>query len=314
MRRLVLSALSLVLVASCSSDRAPNAAGTPAPPATLAASAVPTERATPSGAARQGVLVTVGVSIDVLDPDTGRLLRTLQRTPEDAVDTRVKISDDGASTYVLREFGGFAACGRAQVLSVATAGGPVRPLVEEPTPISDFAVSPDRKTVAYERTDCGTGPNELVLLDLASGRERLLDRPDKGQGLAFSPDSTRLVAAGEIVDLSAQDPFTAGVPLEPEDAFDPRFRSSDGQLVVTLFAEDQAIVVALDVATGRQVGARRVITATAGSLVSDPEGVRYVGLDFPDEGDDYLSGTLVEIRGGQAVPLGDIQAIDVAWG
>jgi len=267
---------------------------------------------TPALPAREPVLVTIGTSIDVRDPDDGRLLRTLQRTPEGAFDSDVQISADGASTYVLREYGGFAACDRNQVVSVATGGGEVRPLVEEPTRIADFAVAPDRRTVAYERTDCSAGPSELVLLDLATGRKRVLDRPDTGDGLAFAPDSRRLVAAGQIIDTTAADPFAGAVRLARPQAFDPRFRPSDGQLVVSVMEVDEGpiSVVAVDDRTGRDVGAVRPITSDAGSLVSDPSGMRYVGLRAYDE----MLGQLVAIRNSKALPLGKVKAFAVAWG
>ena len=133
---------------------------------------------------------------------------------------------------------------------------------------------------AGARTDCSAGPSELVLLDLATGRKRVLDRPDTGDGLAFAPDSRRLAAAGQIIDTTAADPFAGAVRQARTQAFDPRFRPSDGQLVVSVMEVDEGpiSIVAVDSRTGRDVGAVRPITSVAGDLVSDPSGMRHVGL------------------------------------
>ena len=318
MRR-TLAVLLLLALPACTPDApAPRADGAgpsashPAPSPSGTASTAPSAAATPStvpsrAAVRAGVLVTVGDVVEVRDPGTGAVVRTLQRTPDGSVDSDVQVSRDGRTAYVLREDGGFASCGDHSMVALPIAGGAARTLVEQEVSVAGFAVSPDGRTLAYERALCDEESNvvstwELVLRDLSAGTERVVDTPySSSAALAFAPDSTTLLAGQRLLDTSTRDPLAGAVTISGLEVFAARFRPSDGALV--------------DVRTGRPVGPSRRLTDTAWALAGSPDGKRFVGLDYPDEGEDYVAGELVSIRAGKAVPLGDgVLVLAVAWG
>ncbi len=263
-------------------------------------------------------VVTAGDALRVHDPATGRVVRTLQQTPDGAVDSDVELSRDGASVYALREFDGFASCGRTQVVSVATGGGPVRVLVEQPTRFLEFAVSPDRSTVARVTSSCTAAePRELVLTPLAGGQERRVPLPDGDaqSGLAFAPDSRHVYVDGRVLDLSRPDEPGVVVDVPGRTVVDGQYRP-DGRLVVTTAgASDPGApltLVALDDA-GRPVGAPRPLPAQVGGVSYGPTGGELVGLRFPTEGDDYVGGEVVRLAGSTVTPLGGVEALAVDW-
>lgn len=332
---------ALLLTGACSGDEeTPDAL-----PAVTPTSDQPTDAAEPSGTAASGpapaasstaapvasatrastvgrYVVTAGDVLRLHDPATGKVVRTLQETPQGAVDSDVELSRDGASVYALREYGGFASCGRTQVVSVATSGGPVRALVELPTRISQFAVAPDRRTLAYETADCTTSRNAvLVLKDLGTGTERRVPLPDDDErsqnGLAFAPDSRHLFVDGRVVDATRSDPLDGAVLVDvPERlAYGAQYRP-DGRLVLTTGeladADSPQTLVAVDDTTGRPVGSARTLPRQVFAVSYGPSG-QLLGLQFPEEGDDFVAGALVRLDGASAVPVGGVQAVAMDW-
>ena len=171
-------------------------------------------------------------------------------------------------------------------------------------------------------SDCSTPRSRvLVLRDLASGTDRRLPLPDDDErsqnGLAFAPDSRHLFVDGRVVDTTATDPLATAVLVDvPERlALDAQYRP-DGRLVVTTAlladADSPDTLVAVDDTTGRQVGQSRTLPTQVGGVSYGPDG-DLVGLRFPTEGDDYVAGDLVRLRGSTAAGLGGVQAYAVDW-
>ncbi len=332
----VLAVTALLLTAACTSDEGGSASRTPdaRPPATTSAAptaASPSAAPSPSAEATSAAPVAapgrylVTAEFDALrlrDPATGRLVRVLQQTPSGAVDSDVELSRDGASVYALREYGGFAACGRTQVVSIATAGGPARVLVEQADRFSEFAVSPDRRTVARVTSAC-TSPRErvLVLKDLGTGRERRVALPDDDErsqnGLAYAPDSRHLYVDGRVVDTASADPLRGVAPVDvPERlSVDAQYRP-DGRLVLTTAeladADSPLTLVAVDDRTGRPVGAARTLPQQVGAVSYGPA-ADLLGIRFPTEGDDYVGGPVVRVSGSTVTPLPGVEALAVDW-
>ncbi|HEX3424590.1 MAG TPA: hypothetical protein VHT30_00560 [Acidimicrobiales bacterium] len=213
----------LVLAAACS--RSSPAAH---PAASATATATPTGRATPPASAtpsqpaptssanggRPSVLAAVTTSgkVQILDPTTGSVVRTLASGA--ALGDEVSLSRDGKTVYYQRASGCF-----DQIATVPVAGGPSTDVAAGSLP----AISPDGTKLAYaheshasmanptacQGTDAGPGAYWMTVRNLATGTETKYPLgPDVIQNglappighLSWAPDGKRVavtIGAGQ---------------------------------------------------------------------------------------------------------------------
>jgi hypothetical protein len=137
----------------------------------------------------------------IIDVRSGRIVHMVpgwERWP--AGTTPVAISPDLRSAYLMGRTTSKLSCGPIPFQQVNLQSGATHPVFTRLTGLWYFTLSVDGRSIAYVRiTDPNTTeticPAELVVRDLATGRQRVWTIPHHGDilGMEFSPDGTRLL-------------------------------------------------------------------------------------------------------------------------
>jgi hypothetical protein len=137
----------------------------------------------------------------IIDARSGQVVHMVpgwERWP--AGTTPVAISPDLRSAYLMGRTTSKLSCGPIPFQQVDLQSGATHPVLTRLTGLWFFTVSGDGRSLAYVRmTDPNTTdsicPAELVVRDLATGRQRVWTIPHHGDilGMEFSPDGTRLL-------------------------------------------------------------------------------------------------------------------------
>ena len=316
--------LPLALLAGCGGDDEPPASS---PSAVPSASAPPAE--IPSEATAEPpsfVVATVGSDVVEIDARSGDK-RTITSV-RGAVPTLVALSADRSTVFFVREYGGFAACDRMEIVSVPRSGGEPRVIADVKGYVGSFAVSRDGRRLAYFNSPgCDAGGQVVVRAVGGGGDEHRIDTaagPGTVTALAFSPDGGRLALGGVettvVVDPAAAKTGTDGVALKApagQSLVAPQFRA-DGTLLAasratSVNATPYTALVPVDPATGEPTGEPIALPEGVDDYDADAAGVNLLALDFPaDAQGDYPGARLVRVVGGEAQPLAE-GAFDADW-
>lgn len=152
-----------------------------------------------------------------------------------------RVSPDGQTIVYLREGSGSS---EASGLAVTpAAGGPSRTLMANWQESFYFAFSPDSTTIAALRGSFGH-PRELVLIDIASGAQRVI-ASGYINGFSFSPDGTELAysKAGSENFPSHSDVYRVAIPIGESVRFNPPVRlTHDHRSLTPLWGPDGRII------------------------------------------------------------------------
>ena len=226
--------LPLALLAGCSEDPSPSVSSPSSAP-----SAPPAE--IPSEAAgEQPAFVIASVGSDVVEIDARSGDKRTITSVRGAVPTLVALSGDRSTVFFVREYGGFAACDRMEIVSVPRAGGEPQVVADVKGYVGSFAVSRDGRRLAYFNSPGCDAGGQVVVRAVDGGDERTIDTaagPGTVTALAFSPDGGQLALGGVestiVVDPDAAKKGTDGVALKApagQSLGTPQFRT-DGTLL-----------------------------------------------------------------------------------
>jgi dipeptidyl aminopeptidase/acylaminoacyl peptidase len=142
----------------------------------------------------------------IIDVRSGRIVHRVpgwERWPAGTIP--VAISPDLRSAYLMGRATSKLPCGSIPFQRVDLQSGATHPVFTRLAGLWYFTLSADGRSIAYVRmTDPNTTepicPAELVVRDLATGRQRVWTIPHHGSilGMEFSPDGTRLLYSLEL--------------------------------------------------------------------------------------------------------------------
>lgn len=193
-------AVALIVGGVLTARLLPNAAPAAVPPTR------PPAAAEPRTFVGQLVSDTGKSQLAIIDVRSGRIVHRVpgwERWP--AGTTPVAISPDLRSAYLMGTTTSKLSCGPIPFQQVDLQSGATHPVFTRLAGLWFFTLSPDGRSIAYVRmTDPNTTeticPAELVVRDLATGRQRVWTIPHHGSilGMEFSPDGTRLLYSLEL--------------------------------------------------------------------------------------------------------------------